>query len=327
MTLPKLQDTLQKQYFTPQPDPNKPKIKAPDPKTSPLSKLPTSFVPKTGGIYFSPNATLTINVWNTVTSQALTFQCWYLDPDGNLKQVPATGAGALLDMTGLSSARAANVQSVNLPNTGGTIVSFSARVKTGGITARAQTLVKAEIDNNGAGTSSFSNTQVIVYGYVYTRKDLTYPAPDSIQDPVSGIGFTNTITTSVLQDNGGAILITVPTNARWAMKLIYVPKQTTASAGTRNTYLGLLSAASVVFWNSPIDPGQPASKTYAMYYLINYSSPVDSVYGTSNTTASAFIPDFKMVAGAAFKIFFLGQLVGDLTQAVYTFEEWLDPGS
>ncbi len=139
------------------------------------------------GIPFAPNAKLTITVWNSVSNQALAFQLWYIEPaTGNLKPVPSSGVPpeALAPMMSITSDNLPNYEVVNLPATGGIIVSFEARVaQSSTITYRGNTLVKAEVDNLGSfmgKNTTIPSTEIIAYNYADSQKDVSYPSTDAI---------------------------------------------------------------------------------------------------------------------------------------------------
>lgn len=289
-----------------------------------LSKLSSQIVPKTvaEGIYFTPSALMTVNIWNSVTSQAVSFECWYLDTSGNLKQVPYSGSGALLPMTGLTSSRAINSETVTLPSSGGTIISFTARITSGSATQRGQTLVKAEIDNDYNGTNGSPTTQVVVYGYAYTRKDLCYPAVDAIQDPTSGQGFLHTVTiASSVAGRFPSNTLTVPTNARWRISVALNSLVTDSNAGARTPGTTYDAVYPTNF------PAGVASSTYNIYLLIGYPLPVDTTYSTFN--ANGFMPDQKLAASQTINWLSAGPggAMDQWTGGFALVEEWIEPSS
>ena len=236
------------------------------------------FQPNPTGVSFQPKAVMTINAWNSSQQlpleQGLEFQVWYYDPTNVLR------TAIIPSITGIGGASngAVNVsEKVILPSTGGTIVSASARC-TLSPTYRGQTLVKMEIDNLLSGLTSASTTQVIMYGYVYTRKDLTYPADDSIQDPVSGEGYIHNFVVNESGPGFAAIELGGGANLRVSVRAIYCYVTTGVENVVRKLLCFLRDPLGNNFLFSPQSAAMSANNTYIINIISGYASPGDASF-------------------------------------------------
>ena len=287
------------------------------------------------GIPFTPNAIMTITVWNAVADQLLTFQCWYIESNtGLLKPVPNTGTPpeALENMDSITADRFANYQQVTLPSTGGIIVLFMARIgQMLNPTRRGQTLVKVEIDNYGTTNDQLTSasTDVLVSGYVYTNKDLTYPSVDSIQDPVSGDGFIQNVILDFAFTATGPENISIgvlqPSNNRVKPKTISVQLQTSSVPGDRNLLIQFLDDQSNLIYQTGVSPNIPANQNVTFIAAENYPSPVDAVFD-SNGLCRASLPPILLLSGYEFTGAGFDLQNGDILTVVGIYqEEWLEP--
>lgn len=233
------------------------------------------------GIKFEPNAVLTITGWNTASNVNIESQLWYIDRiTGNLNFLDKTTNPQLPNLlsAGLGTSATPLSKTVNMPQNGGTIVSFAARafITSGqsGQTSRGQTLFKAELDNKGSGNSSNSTTQVIVYGYVYTRKDLTYPSVDAIQDPVSGYGYQTQL---AIETTGAAPVFTPGTNLVYKIRFAQIVYACSAQVANRKVQLSIYEDT-VDFYDSILSPAMTASNVYTLNFVQNYSTSLDSSF-------------------------------------------------
>lgn len=313
----------------PQPQPVQAKAVSPATETIVQSGIET---PRQGvyGAIFAPGATLTVTVWNSVTSQSLTFQLWYVDPAGNLYYLPTTGPNSLGDMTSIANDRSAVRKAVTMPSSGGTIVSFSARVsQVANATVRGQTLVKAEVDNLAIGGSTSSTTEVLVLNYAYLRKDVMYPADDSIVDPTSGQGYVYFVGWTAIGTDSAA---TVPTNARW--RFISISNDFTASSHVANRtikyviYQDIL-AATVQFQTQPT-PAITNGQEKKMYGWNSYPLTMDSAYDSLNTLRFFFPTTYISAAvspNGSIAPVTANMDVADKEIVNVQVEEWIEPGS
>ena len=283
------------------------------------------------GIPFAANAQMTITCWNSVPNQELTFQCSYIDPNGTLRPVPSTGTApyALSNMDTITDDVMPNYQVVTMPDTGGVLTSFEARIaQNHNTTFRGQTLVKVEIDNlssfNGPNVT-IPSSQVIVHNYVYFAKDATYPAPDSIVDSTTGQGYRQSLTQNATATGSDVTILTVPTNIRYKVYTTSAIFGTGISSVVRTIQFRLLdNAANTIFATGALS----LSKALTLYGLVaeaGYPSPVDAAPDAFNT-ARFFWPEETIPQGYQIITNTKNQQALDSwTSTRVDVEQWIEP--